>query len=252
MRPSYFISPKNLFVMALFCLFSANSQAQFLLDLETGAVFNSRYNRIRVPGEGGTQFDLAKEFNTDPAFFYRIRVGYTFGKRHTVSALYAPLQVKSTGAPGRNIQFYGANFQFDRPLEVNYQFNSYRLTYRYDFIQNEKLTLGVGLTGKIRDAFIELKNNQAEAKKANVGFVPLINFYLAWDFTDRFRLILDGDALAASQGRAEDVFLGLGYKLSDNFALKAGYRLLEGGADNDEVYNFTWYDYASVGAVIRF
>jgi hypothetical protein len=33
--------------------------------------------------------------------------------------------------------------------------------------------------------------------------------------------------------------------------LKAGYRLLEGGADNDEVYNFTLVNYATIGLIAR-
>jgi hypothetical protein len=32
--------------------------------------------------------------------------------------------------------------------------------------------------------------------------------------------------------------------------LKAGYRLLEGGADNDEVYNFALINYAAFGFLI--
>ena len=34
------------------------------------------------------------------------------------------------------------------------------------------------------------------------------------------------------------------YKFSDNFGIRAGYRILEGGADNDEVYNFALFHYA--------
>ena len=48
-----------------------------------------------------------------------------------------------------------------------------------------------------------------------------------------------GDALAAPQGRAEDVLAALTYGKSDKFRIKIGYRILEGGADNDEVYTFS-------------
>lgn len=81
--------------------------------------------------------------------------------------------------------------------------------------------------------------------------MPLIHFRLFWKFTKKFALLLDGDALAAPQGRAEDVFAGIIFKASDKINLKAGYRILEGGADNDEVYNFTWLNYASIGAIFR-
>jgi hypothetical protein len=42
------------------------------------------------------------------------------------------------------------------------------------------------------------------------------------------------------QGRAEDVMLALPWDVGEAITLRAGYRMLEGGADNDEVYNFAW------------
>ncbi len=56
--------------------------------------------------------------------------------------------------------------------------------------------------------------------------------------------------MAAPQGRAEDVLIAATYKLSVKVALKTGYRILEGGADNDEVYNFSLFNYALVGLSI--
>jgi hypothetical protein len=34
--------------------------------------------------------------------------------------------------------------------------------------------------------------------------------------------------------------------------LKAGYRIVEGGAENDEVYTFALINYISIGAIIYF
>ena len=64
--------------------------------------------------------------------------------------------------------------------------------------------------------------------------------------------MLDGDALAAPQGRAEDVLSAVAYQISDKFKIKAGYRILEGGADNDEVYTFSLFHYATLGIMINF
>ena len=80
----------------------------------------------------------------------------------------------------------------------------------------------------------------------------LINFRLLWKVNEKFGLLLDGDALAAPQGRAEDVLIAATYKLSGNFGIRAGYRFLEGGADNDEVYNFALFHYASFGISYTF
>jgi len=158
--------------------------------------------------------------------------------------------VKYHGAFAQDVNFNGINFRADQPLEVFYKFNSYRLTYRYDFVANARWRVGAGFTGKIRDADVRFKNESNDTHFDNVGFVPLVNFYAAYKPSYHWSVILEGDALAAKQGRAEDVFLGAAYQINPKFGIKAGYRVVEGGADSDEVYNFNWINYASVGVLL--
>jgi hypothetical protein len=136
---------------------------------------------------------------------------------------------------------------FFTDITGDYKFNSYRLTYRYDLVKKPRIEFGVGFTAKIRDARIALSSAGLNEEKVNVGFVPIINFRLLWNIDNKFGLLLEGDALAAPQGRAEDVLLAAAYTLSDRFKIRAGYRILEGGADNAEVYTFSLFHYAAVG-----
>ncbi|HMA77359.1 MAG TPA: hypothetical protein VKO43_08625 [Candidatus Krumholzibacteriaceae bacterium] len=225
--------------------------SQVDLGIETGAVF-SGYNDVRIPGDGGTKFSLSEELETDAEGFYRIRVFYNFNERHHLGVLYAPLSINSNGKLDRDLVFEGETFGADTPLEAKYRFNSYRLTYRYDFMRNDKIEMGIGFTGKIRDAEIAVKGDGLESEKSNVGFVPIIHYRLLWKFAEKFAFLLDGDALVAPQGRAEDILAALTFRATDKIDMYAGYRILEGGADNDEVYNFTLINYASVGAVFHF
>ena len=64
--------------------------------------------------------------------------------------------------------------------------------------------------------------------------------------------LIEGDALAAPQGRAEDVFVGARCDFDDQSSIRLGYRILEGGADNDEVYNFALIQYLVGSVVVRF
>jgi len=225
-------------------------KAQALIDLESGVVF-SGYNDVRIPGDQGTLFSLSKELEASPKVFYRLRAGYTFGTRHNLSVLYAPLTVKSDGSINRDLSFEGVVFPANTSLAGSYKFNSYRLTYRYDIIEKPRFEFGLGFTAKIRDAEISLKSAGLYSEKTNVGFVPIINFRLEWMAADKLSLLLEGDALAAPQGRAEDVLVAALYRFSDKVGLKAGYRLLEGGADNDEVYNYALFHYAAIGVIIK-
>lgn len=239
-------------VTALTLLDWASSlKAQVLVDLESGLV-STGYNNVRIPGDMGTLFSLKDDLSAEAKIFYRLRLSYTFKSRHTISALYAPLEVKSEGTVPFDISFMETIFHANTELIGTYKFNSYRFTYRYDIVKKPKLEFGLGLTAKIRDAKISLYSDNQPDKKTNVGFVPIINFRLLWKVDDKFGILLDGDALAAPQGRAEDVLIAATYKLSDNFGIRAGYRILEGGADNDEVYNFALLNYASVGISYTF
>ena len=241
----------SLILLSVGFLLAPTVSSQIELDIESGVVF-SGYNDVRIPGDGGTLFSLSEELEADPGVFYRIRVFYNFNDRHHLGALYAPLSINSTGQLDRDLIFEGETFPANTPIDAIYKFNSYRLIYRYDFLRKDNIEIGVGFTAKIRDAKIAVKGNGLESEKTNVGFVPIIHFRLLWKFTEKFSFLLDGDALAAPQGRAEDVFAGLIFEASHNIDLKAGYRIVEGGADNDEVYNFALINYASIGAIFSF
>jgi len=231
--------------------FSTSTKAQAKIDLETGLVFTG-YNDVRIPGDQGTLFSLKDDLVSEATLFTRVRLSYTIKSRHTFSLLYAPLETESEGSVGKDILFEGVEFPANTRIDGIYKFNSYRLTYRYDIVQNPGFEFGLGFTAKIRDARIALSSDELASEKTNVGFVPIVNFRLLWSIDDQFGLLLEGDALAAPQGRAEDVLLAGTFDLSDRIGIRAGYRILEGGADNDEVYNFSLFNYASVGITYTF
>jgi len=240
--------------LVILCTVLAGSPAAgatLAFDVETGLVF-SGYNDVRIPGDTGTLFSLSEELDIDPTSFFRVRILYALSRRHTLGLLLAPLRLESGGTLDRAVVFQDQEFAPFTELKSRYRFDSYRLTYRYDIRTGHPLEAGLGVTAKIRDASIRVEGNGRRAEKKNTGFVPLINFRLRWMTTDELGLLLEGDALAAPQGRAEDVLLALYYQPGERIGMKIGYRILEGGADNDEVYNFTLLHYLAAGAVVTF
>ncbi|MBK8482417.1 MAG: hypothetical protein IPL40_14830 [Proteobacteria bacterium] len=220
-------------------------------DFEAGVVSASR-NDVRIPGAGGTQLSLVGDLSAPPTPVFRLRVGYRFGDRHLVSALYAPLRIDATGVLSRDATVAGQTYAAGSSLLGVYRFDSYRLTYRYSFVRNETVEVAGGLTAKLRDAEISIYGAETASKK-NTGFVPLLNFHVGWrPGGGSLGLVLDADALAAPQGRAEDILLAATWAASDRMVLRIGYRMVEGGADNDEVYNFAWLHYAVAGVDLRF
>lgn len=235
----------------LLCGLAPCATSQGFLDLETGVALPG-YNDLRIPGDTGTRISFTDELTTDPTPFVRFRGTYRWQDRHNLSVLVAPLRQEAAGSVDRPVAFMTAVFPAGTPLRGRYRFDSYRLTYRRDFARSPSFRVGAGFTAKIRDAAVELSGGGLRAEKTNTGFVPILNFALEWQVANALRVLIEADALAAPQGRAEDVLAAIRYDLGDHFALKGGYRLLEGGADNDEVYSFALVHYLVVGAIARF
>jgi hypothetical protein len=244
------IIPRILAFILLFSCFCTTAQAQFSIDAEGGFIPSTNYNKVRIPNRPGKVVNLPGQLDFNAKAFYRIRLGYTFAERHYVSLLYAPLTLKYEGSLPQTVNFNNQIFASNTPLEVFYKFNSYRLTYRYNFIQRGRWVVGAGLTAKIRDADIRFKNQSQDTHYDNVGFVPIINFYARYKPNYHWGFLVEGDALAAKQGRAEDIFAGVTYQINSTVGLKLGYRVLEGGANNDKIFNFSWINYASAGILI--
>jgi hypothetical protein len=236
-------------LLALGAVPRAFAAGPLAFDVETGMVAAGS-NDVRIPGDTGTRFSLVDDLSTDARGFLRLRAAYTLGPRQRLSALYAPLTLKASGSCDRPITYKDVTFVTGTPLAAEYTFNSYRLSYGYTVHRSDRLSVEIGLTAKIRDAAIEVRGGGRSARKTNVGFVPLINFAFDWRLGRSVGLRFDGDALAAPQGRAEDVQLAVWYTPRPSLRLRAGYRLLEGGADNDEVYNFALLHYAALGVTV--
>lgn len=221
------------------------------VEFETGAMFPG-YVDVRSPGEGGTDVSLTDDLAADPRPFVRARLGMRIARRHTVNLLAAPLTFHSHGQFDRPVVFEGVEFRPGVPMESTFTFNSYRLTYRYSFYRSDRLDLALGLTAKIREAAIGLRGGGQSATKSNVGFVPIVSFRASWWFAPPVGLLIDGDALAAPQGRAADVLTALQARVSAEVVAYAGYRFLEGGGDNKQIYNFNLIHYVAVGAAASF
>lgn len=239
-------------IVVLLTVLASHISAQWSMELETGIAFQS-YNEVRIPNETGTFFDFTRDFNRSSAPFpFRFRPAYTFGKKNHVLGLVALLALDYDGPPPFTINFQGVEFSESESQIIGfYKFNSYRLTYRRDLIQSDRFTLALGATAKLRDATVRLGARERTARKDDLGFVPLLHLYLHYNF-ENWGLVFEGDGLTSDQGRAFDLYGGVRIRMADDFYFKAGYRLLEGGADVEDVFNFTLIHFASFGFQFKF
>ncbi|MEM8527843.1 MAG: hypothetical protein AAGG68_24590 [Bacteroidota bacterium] len=248
-----------LFSVALFCG-AQFSFAQFRFSSETGVAFN-QYNVVRAPNDvslakktNPTLFSFAEDFEVGGMTnFVRLEMAYTMNDKHVFQLTAAPLSVEYSGLRDLPIRFEGEVFEPSMNTFGSYKFNTYRFSYRYALIRKEKTRLEIGLTALLRDAKIELTQGNTTASNTDLGAVPLISFWLEKDLSPRLTLLLTGDALVGPRGRAEDVFAGVEFDvIKDRLFGKIGYRILEGGADVEQVYNFALFHFFDVGIVSKF
>jgi hypothetical protein len=210
--------------------------AQTFVNLETGAFFTDM-NDIRN-GNNGTLFSLKNDFQTPARPFLRLRAGYLSNRKNHFSVLYAPLKIIVSGTIETDILFDGKYFKANIPIEAVYKFNSYRFTYNRRIISEDNFNFGLGLSAKIRDAGVSLKNRDLLSENFSTGFAPLINLLANWNISQKMGIDFFGEGIIASKGRAIDFSLSGKYSITKNLQGNIGYRLLEGGSDGTNRYNF--------------
>jgi hypothetical protein len=223
----------------------------FNIEIEFGPVWQAN-NDVRIPGNRGTLFRFEDVTDSGPYAAGRLIIGWDIRKRHGLQFVAAPLRINGSGTFNEAVSFAGSSFAAGTSTEGSYKFDTYRLTYRYMFLDKNNWRLSAGATVLLRDAEIELQQNGVKASKSNVGIVPLLSLAAKWSLINRWTAIFDFEGLAGGPGRAFDVAIKLQYHLTDRVWIGAGYRILEGGADNDDVYNFAWFNYALISLGYRF
>ena len=234
--------------LALLC---ASAWADTRLSLEGGAVWTLR-NDVRIPNNReADRFPLEDISGQGPAPYLRVSLDRALNDRHGLRVVIAPLRVEGSSRLEQTLRFAGEDFGPGR-TRANYQFDTYRLSYRYTLRDNADHSLYVGGTLLVRDAEIRLRQGSADARDTDLGAVPLLHLSGDYRILGDWWLGFDSDALVGPNGRAIDIGTRLEYAVHDELRLFAGMRILDGGADNDSVYTFARFSFFNLGASWQF
>ena len=223
---------------------------RYRLDIEAGAAWQDR-NDIAIPGTTGTRFNLA-DATAGPAFASRVTFTWDVAERWSIRFLAAPLRLSTPFTPEYDVTFLDATFPAEQPVDATYRFDSYRVSGYYRFEPKGAWSFRVGGTLKVRDAAIGLSSATTSQEKANTGVVPLVYGGISWKPSPKLVLDLEIDGAAAPQGRAIDASIRAEFGSWRTARPYIAYRILDGGADNDEVYNFATFQYGLLGVSLRF
>jgi hypothetical protein len=219
--------------------------------VEVGAAWQLR-NTAQVSNEPpNTRFKIDDLTGDGPFPAGRLVLDWPLNDKHRLRFLIAPLGIEETGTAAKTIVFEDTAFA-PGPIKVEYRFDSYRASYRYVFYDRARWTWSGGGTLNVRDAEIRLQQGALKRSKKNTGVVPLLALEGQWRFAPGWYGLFDFEGLAAPQGRAIDAALKVGYEATPNITIAGGYRFLDGGADNDELYTFARFDSVVLGLTWSF
>jgi hypothetical protein len=159
------------------------------------------------------------------------------------------------------------DFGINEVVKTRYSFPFYRLTYMYDFFDDDKLEVALGLGLQIRNATIEFTSVTTPANayhSANVGPVPVIKFRVRYVFDSGFLLGTEIDGFYAPisvlngsdkelEGAIVDASIFTGLRMNSmEFFLNVRY--IGGGAagfgspsnQNPDGYTKNWLHFMSV------
>ena len=217
-----------------------------------GLFVGQQRNDVRIPPVGGSDFSIVDLAGAAATTTVRGELTIDLTRRQELRFVYAPLRLTGSGVPAQPTAFAGGTFAPGVATDAEYQFSSYRATWRYRIHEGPTWTWRVGFTGFIRDARIALTQPGAFAEDTDVGFVPLGHVRADARLSKRLSLGFELDGTAAPQGRAFDFSSALTYRPVPRWSLSVGYRTIEGGADVKTVYNFAWLNAVTVGTGLRF
>ena len=216
------------------------------LRLLIGSSWQAR-NDVQIPNSDlGTRFSLEEAAGQGPVTAARFEVNWAINDKHGIRVLLAPLSYTETVMFNQPVAFVGESFGTGQTTEATYRFNSWRLGYHYALMRSERASVKIGATLKVRDAEIRLKQGDTESFDDDVGLVPLLYLAGSYQLNDRWSVRADLDGLAGGPGRAIDLGVALDYSIAKRWQVGAEVRVLDGGADTDDVYNFARFNSAAI------
>ena len=207
-------------------------------------------HRIQL-SKSGTYFDYRRDGGQDVlAAVSRFTLDLRMGPHHEAVLLYQPLRLETREIVGTDLSVDEVIFEAGTPVRFTYGFPFYRASYLYDFREDPREELAVGLSLQIRNATIEFESLDGEILRTtrDVGPVPALKTRCRFGIGRRWWWGAEADGMYAPvsylngsdeevTGAILDASLRAGVVLSERDDAFLNLRYLGGGAvgtDSDE------------------
>jgi hypothetical protein len=245
----------TLFVLLATGLFAQiglnNPDNPFALELtyEVGAV-KVLQNTLQS-GTNTTNFDFVRQGGEEILFpFQRLSGNLSLAERHNIVLLYQPLEISTNVTFREEVKIDEATYGAGEGVRVKYGFPFWRLSYLYDFVDNDNLELGAGVSLQLRNAsivFESLTDGELYTSQ-NLGPVPIIKLRGSYRFDNGFFAGVEVDGFYASsaffngadfdfEGSILDASIQAGLELRESVDAFLNLRFLGGHAEGVSEYD---------------
>jgi len=242
------------------------------LDAEVG-ILAPISNTLQF-GRQGTKLDYVADGGQDNLFpFVRPTAAIEF-KRARLTAVWQPLDLRSTVSIDEDLRVDGRVFPANRPIDLRYGFSFWRLSWGQEVLRSDSASLKLGLGLQVRNAtigFVSVDGSRSETNR-DIGPVPLLEAEYRTTYDDGGYLEAEVDGFYAPikylNGRGVDVVGAIadiqlrgGLPLApEGASMFLGLRYLGGGASgtgtpdgSGDGYTENWLHFLtlSLGARLR-
>jgi len=202
-----------------------------------------RENRVRAPGNTGTEFDL-NNFDKidDPTPASVAEFEWKFRERHSLAVQLLMFESRDTGTLQQPTSFGGVAFSANASNTSAYRSYSFPLVYRYDLAPEGRWIARIGATLAPTFTSVELTDPTRYAKVDDWGVALAPNITIGARLPYNFRITADATGLSISNDKVFDAGVRLTYTLNRNWEFGVGYRRYEFRQDADKLFDDVKYD----------
>jgi hypothetical protein len=216
---------------------------------------------------GGTYFDYKEDGGQDNLFAF-VRPSVELGSgRHRIIFLYQPLEINTAVTLRQDLIVDGETFAAGTPLDLQYGFPFYRISYMYDVVEDPKWEVGLGASMQVRNATITFSSADGTQRRSNrdVGLVPILKARVRYNGEGGWFLGTEIDGFYApikyiNGGRSDvvgaivDWSVRYGFRANEEIDAFINLRWIGGGAEGTsnnnsgfgDGYNRNWLNFLTI------
>jgi hypothetical protein len=180
----------------------------------------------------GTEIDVKSDLGYTDEAIRQFRLVLRPGKKHKFRIEYVPVKFEGDTILNRSIVFNGILFNGGLPIQSQFEWDTWRLGYEYDFVYTDRVFAGFIVEVRQTTAQLQLDSpidsEFTEAKGPIPGIGGIVRVYPAKKFSITGEITgLNVPEIDEYEGQFIDVDIYGTFNFSHNFGVQAGYRALD-------------------------